>query len=231
MPQESGMNALNNANIQNSENSTGLTSFAFPEAKSSQTGVSVEYVPSPEKQWFVFRILYGHAQQVSDLLVEEKVYTYLAMIWKNRYKDGKRRRVLVPFLNLLFAYVSREQAEAYVHNHPASRYITYYYNHFQTNEFGMNPPVTVAERDMVPLIRATALHNEHVREVDMQKCRFVSGDLVRVTSGPFEGITGRVARINRQNRVVFYIEGLQTGLATAYIPAHCLEKVDAAAQK
>ena len=220
------MNALDNANIQNPETSTGLTSFAFPEAKSSQTGVSVRYVPSPDKQWYVFRILYGHAQQVSDLLVEDQVYAYLAMIWKDKYKDGKRRRVLVPFLNLIFAYVTREQAEEYVRNNRASRFITYYYNHFQADAFGKNPPLTVTERDMVPLIRATALRNEHVMEVDMAKCRFVSGDTVRVTYGPFEGITGRVARINRQNRVVFYINGLQAGLATAYVPAYCLEKVE-----
>ena len=39
---KSDMNALYNANIQD-ETSTGLASFAFPEAKSSQTGVSVKY--------------------------------------------------------------------------------------------------------------------------------------------------------------------------------------------
>ena len=47
------MNALNNANI-NDENSKGFASFAFPEAKSSKTGVSVRYVPAPDKCWYVF---------------------------------------------------------------------------------------------------------------------------------------------------------------------------------
>ena len=47
------MNALNNANI-NDENSKGFDSFAFPEAKSSQPGVSVRYVPSLDKHWYVF---------------------------------------------------------------------------------------------------------------------------------------------------------------------------------
>ena len=220
------MNALDNANIMDPENSLGLASFAFPEAKSSQTGVSVKYVPSPDKQWYVFRILYGHAQQVADLLVEDQVYPYLAMIWKDVHKDGKRRRVLVPFLNLLFAYVTKQEAEQYVKDSRESRYITYYYNHFETDSFGKNPPLTVSHHDMIPLVKATALHDEHVMEVDMKKCRFVSNDLVRVTYGPFEGITGRVARVCRQNRVVFYIKGLQAGLTTAYIPAHYLEKVE-----
>ena len=217
-----GMNALNNANIHESDSRSGLASCAFPEAKNSKTGVSVRYVPSPDKSWYVFRILYGHARQVADQMVDDHEYPYLAMIWKDIRKDGKRRRVLVPFLNLLFAYVTPEQADNYVKN---SRFITYYYNHFETNAYGKNPPLTVSQRDMVPLVRTTSLLDEHVMEVDLKKCRFVSDDIVRVTYGPFEGVTGRVARINRQNRVVVHIKGLQSGLTTAYIPAYCLEKV------
>jgi transcription antitermination factor NusG len=63
-------------------------------------------------------------------------------------------------------------------------------------------------------------------EVDIRKCRFVSDDLVRVTDGPFEGVEGRVARVARQNRVVVYINGMESGLTTAYIPPHYLEKVE-----
>lgn len=78
---------------------------------------------------------------------------------------------------------------------------------------------------MIPFVRVTALQDEHVMEVDIKKCRFVSDDTVRVTYGPFEGVIGRVARVARQNRVVVYIKGLQAGLTTAYIPQHFLEKV------
>ena len=225
MPAKSDMNALYNANIPDSEHRKGAASFAFPEAKSSKTGVSVSYTPSPEKEWFVFRILYGQAQQVADFLIESGAYPYLAMVWKDVRKDGKRRRVLVPFFNLVFAYVTKEQAELFVKGYTMSRYITYYYNHFETDAYGKNPPLTVAQRDMEPLVRTTVLRDEHVMEVDVKKCRFVSGDTVRVTFGPFEGVEGRVARINRQNRVVIAIKGLQTGIATAYIPQYCLEKV------
>ena len=220
------MNALNNANIQDQPSSKGFASFAFPEAKSSQTGVSVRFIPSPDKKWYVFRILYGHAQQVADKMIESDHYAYLPMIWKDeRRDDGRKHRVLVPFMNLLFAYVTPQQAEYHVRESVESRFTTYYYDHFHLNAYGQNPPLTVSSRDMVPLIRTTALRDEHVMEVDVSKCRFVSNDLVRVTDGPFEGVTGRVARIARQNRVVVYIEGLHAGLATAYIPPYFLEKI------
>jgi len=220
------MNALDNAHISDQQSSTGPTSFAFPEATSSQTGVSVEYVYSPERRWYVLRILYGHTRQAADYLIEHGAYAYLAMIWKDERKDGHKRRVLVPFMNLLFAYLTVEEAQKYVNDTSVSRFITYYYNHFEKDAMGYNPPLTVSEKDMVPLIRVTALKNEHVMEVDPKKCHFVSNDLVRVTDGPFEGIEGRVARVARQSRVVIFINGLQSCITTAYIPAAFLQKIE-----
>ena len=216
------MNALDNASIKD-ENSKGLASFAFPEAKSSKTGVSVRYVPGEDKEWYVLRIKYGQSQAVADAMIEDGIYVYLAKIWKDiRNKEtGKKQRKLLPFMNLLFAYVTELEAEKYVKDSSVSKYPTYYYNHFVTDENGYNPPLTVSSKDMV-----TSLLDEHVMEVDLKTCRFVSDELVRVTAGSFEGITGRVARIARQKRVVIHIKGMQSGLTTAYIPPHFLEKVE-----
>ena len=221
------MNALNNASIKD-ENCTGLASFAFPKAKSSRTGVSVEYIPFQDKQWYVFRIKYGKAQTVADAIIEDGTYVYLAQVWKDvvNKETGKKQRKLFPFMNLLFAYVTDQEAEKYVKDSPQSRYTTYYYNHFVTYYDGKNPPLTVSSRDLEPLVRLTALQDEHVMEVDIKACKFVSDDIVRVTFGPFKGIRGRVARIARQNRVVVNIKGLSSGLTTAYIPPCYLEKVD-----
>ena len=221
------MNALDNASIID-KNCIGFASFAFPEAKSSKTGVSVRYAPGEDKEWYVLRIKYGQAQAVADAIIEDGTYVYLAKVWKDiRNKEtGKKQRKLLPFMNLLFAYVTKQEAEKYVKDSPISKYATYYYNHFETNEYGYNPPLIVSGRDMAPFIKATALLDEHVMEVDLKRCNFVSDELVRVTDGPFEGVTGRVARIARQKRVVIYIKGLQSGLTTAYIPPYYLEKVE-----
>ena len=221
------MNALDNASIID-KNCIGFASFAFPEAKSSKTGVSVRYAPGEEKEWYVLRIKYGQAQAVADAIIEDGTYVYLAKIWKDiRHKEtGKKQRKLLPFMNILFAYVTEQEAEKYVKHSDVSKYATFYYNHFVTNESGYNPPLTVSDRDMAPFIKATALLDEHVMEVDLTTCHFLSNELVRVTAGPFEGIIGRVARIARQKRVVIQIQGLQSGLTTAYIPPYYLEKVE-----
>ena len=221
------MNALDNANIQDKD-SNGLTSFALPEAKSSKTGVSVKYEPYADKEWYVLRIKYGQAQAVADTIIEDGTYVYLAKVWKDiRNKEtGKKQRKLLPFMNLLFAYMTEQEAERYVKNSDVSQYATYYYNHFVTDKNGHNPPLTVRSKDMEPLVRVTALLDEHVMEIDTNTCRFLSDDLVRITDGPFKDITGRVARIAGQRRVVITIKGLQSGLTTAYIPSYCLEKVE-----
>ena len=218
---------MDNASI-NDESSKGFASFVLPEAKSSKTGVSVKYIPCEDKEWYVLRIKYGQVQFVADTIIEDGIYVYLAKVWKDiRNKEtGKKQRKLLPFMNLLFAYMAKQEAEKYVKDSSVSKFTTYYYNHFVTNENGYNPPLTVSSKDMKPFVRVTSLLDEHVMEVDIKTCHFISDELVRVTAGPFEGITGRVARIARQNRVVIHIKGMQTGLTTAFIPQHFLEKVE-----
>lgn len=218
---------MDNASIKD-ENSKGFASFAFPEAKSSKTGVSVRYAPAEDKTWYVLRIKYGQAQAVADAIIEDGIYVYLAKVWKDirNEETGKKQRKLLPFMNILFAYVTEQEAEKYVKHSDVSKYATYYYNHFVTDANGYNPPLTVNTSDMTSFVKATALLDEHVMEVDMATCHFLSDEMVRVTAGPFEGIIGRVARVARQNRVVVYLKGLESCITTAYIPPYYLEKVE-----
>jgi hypothetical protein len=87
--------------------SVRLTPAAFPEAKSSQTGVSVRYVPTPGKNWYVFRASYGREDKASDYIVEDGTYTYIAKYYVERFVKGKRKRVLKSLIpNLLFVYTT-----------------------------------------------------------------------------------------------------------------------------
>lgn len=218
------MKALDNANI--STPNDGLTPIVFPKVKNSSTGGSVEYVPAPNRHWYVLRILYGRTLQMADLLIENGHYAYVAMVWIVEYHDGKKYKRKVPFLNLLFAYLTASEAAEYVKNANDYRFITYYYNHFITDDKGHNPPLTITDYDMSQIIRATFIDSEHVMAVNPKNIKFKSDDEVIVVDGPFKGVKGRVARIARQNRVVILIRGLDMCLITAYIPPYCLRKVD-----
>ena len=204
--------------------SIGLTPDAIPEAKSSKTGVSVEYAPDPDKQWYVLRASYGREDKAADYMIDDGTYAYVAKRYAWKYVKGHRKRVeetLIP--NLLFAYTTKEKAETYVKQTPELTFLTYYYNHFVQNEQEKNPPLIVPEHEMKNFIRATMSMNEHIMFVKPQQVHYKGGEQVKVIDGVFQGVEGRVARVAGQQRVIVTLS--KVGLiSTAYIPTAFIEK-------
>ena len=188
--------------------------------------VNPVYAPDPEKRWFVFRASYGREDKAFDFLVGDGTYCYIAKRYVEKFVRGKRKRVLETLIpNLLFVYTTSEKAEEYIKNTPEISYLTYYYNHFKTDELGKNPPLTVSRYEMDNFIRATWSHNEHLRFVEPEQCHYKSGDRVRVIDGLFRGVEGKVARVSGQQRVVLMLSKIGL-ISTAYIPTAFIEKVE-----
>ena len=223
------MSTLSNVTTRRGESNPPSVRFApdaFPEAKSSKTGVSVRYVPEPNKQWYVFRASYGREDKASDYLVEDGTYTYIAKKIVEKYVGGKRKRYLQTLIpNLLFAYTTEEKAEEYVNNTPAISYLSYYYNHFKQDDHQKNPPLTVPDEEMSRFIQTTCTMNKHLLFVQPSQCHFKGGEQVRVIDGPFAGVEGRVARVAGQQRVVVSLSGIGL-ISTAYIPTAFLRPID-----
>ena len=190
----------------------------IPEAKSSQTGVSVRYVPTPDKSWYVFRASYGREDKASDYIVEDGTFVYIAKRYARKSVNGKQKKVLETLIpNLLFVYTTEDKAKEYVKNTPALSYLTYYYNHFELDDDQKNPPLTVSCKEMENFIIATCNKSEHLKFVDEEQCHFKGGEIVKVNDGLFKGVEGRVARVSGQQRVIITLS--QVGLvSTAYIP-------------
>ena len=66
----------------------------IPEAKSSRTGVSVRYVPAPDKSWYVLRASYGREDKASDYIVEDGTYVYIAKRYARKSVNGKQEVVV-----------------------------------------------------------------------------------------------------------------------------------------
>ena len=190
-----------------------LAPDTIPEAKSSQTGVSVRYVPTPGKRWYVFRASYGREDKASDYIVEDGTFVYIAKRFARKTVKGKQKKVLETLIpNLLFVYTTEDKAEEYVKDTPALSYLTYYYNHFELDDDQKNPPLTVS----------TCNSSEHLKFVDESQCHFKGGETVKVIDGLFKGVEGRVARVSGQQRVVITLS--QVGLvSTAYVPTAFLK--------
>lgn len=223
------MSTLSNVKTRRGETnppSMRLAPDAFPEAKSSKTGVSVRYVEAPDKRWYVFRASYGREYKASDFLVDDGTYTYIAKKYVERFIHGKRKKYLQTLIpNLLFAYTTENKAEEYVNNTPPLSYLTYYYNHFDLDDRHRNPPLIIPDDEMDRFIKATCNMNKHLLFVDPSHCHYRSGDLVRIIDGPFKGVEGKVARIQGQQRVVVSLSKIGL-ISTAYIPSAFLEVIE-----
>jgi len=223
------MSTLSNVTTRRGESnppSIGLTPDAFPEAKSSKTGVSVRYVPAPDKRWYVFRVSYGREDMASDFMVDDGTYTYIAKKMVEKYVGGKRKRYLQTLVpNLLFAYVTDEKAKEYASNKTNLSYLSFYYNHFKWDNAKKNPPLTVSDEEMNRFILATCNMNQHLLFVQPSQCHFKGGEQVRVIEGTFAGVEGRVARVAGQQRVVVSLSNIGL-ISTAYIPTAFIQKIE-----
>lgn len=180
----------------------------------------------PQKQWFVLRATYNRQKQAYDYIVNKGVEAYLPLHYVQKLVNGKRKRLLEPYLpQLLFVYASDGEIRDLVEDTPELSFLTYYYNHFKKTAEGKNPPLVVPYRSMMNFIRVTSVENAHIKVVSSEQCHYKSGDIVRVIDGDFAGVEGRVARVSGQQRVVVEIEGVCL-VTTAYIPSAFLAKKD-----
>ena len=222
------MDALSNATIRRgglNPHSAGEILDALPETVDLHDGASVRYAPNPNKHWFVLRATHNRAGKAYRQLVDDGVEAYLPMKIVIRTVNGKKTKSAEPLLsNLLFAYSNPAQLDDYIKTSSALPFLGYYYDHFRQLDDGKNPPLTVDYDDMVNFINLTTIDNHHIRLVRPEQCRFKGGDEVRITSGQFKGIRGKVARVAGQQRVVVTIKGLCMA-ATAYIPTAFIEHI------
>lgn len=222
------MNALLNAHTEGNvdfPHCIGVASNVLPEANGLQTGVSSGYVRKPNHNWFVLRIVYNRWKKARHIIKETGVRTYMPMHYVQEIINGKKKRIKKPLLpNFIFVYATREQVCALVRktNEEPSCLKYYLDRTLPVESSGKNPPLIVSFEVMESFIKATSTGSDHVRIIDAGHCHYKSGDVVRVIAGDFNGITGRVARIAGQQRVVVEIAGF-CSVATAYIPSAYLE--------
>ena len=217
------MNALLNAHTPRGRNRSphvGLTSNVLPEAQRSQTGVSSDYVQKANHEWFVLRVTYNRTQKAYSIISTSDVQSYMPMHYVIKKEIGKKKRMLQPLLpNLFFVYATRETVNSIIKKKGEETSVLKFYldKTKPLEDNGKHPPLTIPFTSMTNFIKATSTDSEHVRIVSAEQCHYKSGDIVKVIDGEFKGVTGRVARIAGQQRVVVEISGLCL-VATAYIP-------------
>ena len=193
-------------------------------------GVSVENVPSENKQWFVLRISYGRILKAKAFVEAKGLECYVPMRYKEVKKQGKKRIITEPLLpSFLFVYAAVEQVNSLLQDKNIKvlenrALLSFYYDHTShcENEPNKNPPLVISNAAMDNFIRLTSIKNSHIIPVTSDRIQLKLGDYVVVTEGEFKDVQGRVARIAGQQRVVVELfDGCF--VATAYIPKNAIK--------
>ena len=209
--------------------SARLTSCT-PSISKNKGGVSVENVPSGNKQWFVLRVSYGRIIKAKALVEAKGLECYVPLRYKEVRKKGKKRIITEPLLpSFLFVHASAEQVDSLLQNKSIKpieniALLSYYYDHTSHCEKSptKNPPLVISDSVMDNFIRLTSIHNPHIIPVTSDNIKYKLGDEVVITDGEFKDIRGRVARIVGQQRVLVELfDGCL--VATAYVPKNAMK--------
>ena len=209
--------------------SARLTSCT-PSIQECKDGVSVENVPSGNKQWFVLRVSYGSIIKAKALVEAKGIECYVPLRYKEVRKKGKKRIITEPLLpSFLFVHASAEQVDSLLQDKSIKplenrALLSYYYDHTALCEKSptKNPPLVISDSAMDNFIRLTSIHNPHIIPVTSDNIKYKLGDEVVITEGEFKDIHGRVTRIAGQQRVLVELfDGYL--VATAYVPKNAMK--------
>ena len=209
--------------------SARLTSCT-PSISKNKGGVSVENVPSGNKQWFVLRVTYGRIIKAQTFVEAKGLECYVPLHYKEIWKQGKRRIITEPLIpSFLFVHASAEQVDSLLQDKSIKpleniALLSYYYDHTShcENSPTKNPPLVISDAAMDNFIRLTSIHNPHIIPVTSENIKYKLGDEVVITDGEFKDIRGRVARIAGQQRVLVELfDGCL--VATAYVPKNAMK--------
>lgn len=86
-------------------------------------------------------------------------------------------------------------------------------------------PQPIPEYEMNNFRMVLSLRDQEFYPLDIANKEFLAGQRVRVLDGPLKGAEGVIKRIKGDRRLIIQVSGV-TAVATSYVPARLLEKID-----
>ena len=146
----------------------------------------------------------GKRRRKIEPLISGIIFAYLTSLQSRLYTKGPKvmrmndaDKPLAPAdktINDMFIGLEPEKRAAVI---GLTKLISYYYNHFETDGEGKNPPLIIPYATMSNFINGT-----HTRKgvKPLQEGTFTVGDEVEVVEGEFKGLRGRVIKEDKSKK-------------------------------
>lgn len=162
--------------------------------------------------WYALRVSYSRELKIQAKLQDMGIKTFVPMMWKNRTISGNTEKKLVPAVgNLCFAYWTRQDIEDFIRSYGEDSPVHFYWDRIADR------PLVVPEKAMDDFMKVAGTMDEDLIYLKEVSSKLRDGQMVKITSGPFEGVEGRIVRIRKSRRIMVEIPGM-LAVASAYVP-------------
>lgn len=168
-------------------------------------------------KWFAVRVTYGRELKFCSLLEAEGFETFVPMCRKTVEKNGVKEVKTVPAVgNLCFVKSSGAELDAFFKNIGLQCPAKFIWDR------ATRKPIVIPDKAMEDFMRVSRSMLDDLVYLTEVSPLLKAGKKVRITSGDFAGVEGKIVRIRRSRRVLVELPGM-LAVATMYIPPEMLE--------
>ena len=170
--------------------------------------------------WYVLRVSYSRELKIKALLAEKGIQTFVPMAYRKYTVDGKTQKKLVPAVsNLCFVYWHRQGIDNFIAGYGEKSPVHYYWDRTAGR------PMTVPAKAMEDFIKVASSLDEDLIYITEISDKLREGQSVKVKSGSFAGVTGKIVRIRKSRRIMVELPGM-LAVASTYVSPENVEILD-----
>ena len=176
--------------------------------------------PDLQMNWYVLRVTYSRELKIKELLEERGIKTFVPMVYRKQVVDGREQKKFVPAVNnLCFVFWHRQGIDNFIASYGEKSPVHYYWDRT------VNHPMIVPAKAMEDFITVASTLDEDLIYITEISDKLREGQLVKVKSGSFAGVTGKIVRIRKSRRILVELPGM-LAVASTYISPENVEILD-----
>lgn len=170
--------------------------------------------------WYALRVTYSRELKIKALLDARGVRAFVPMMWRKMDIEGKIRKKLVPAVsNLCFVHWTRTAVDDFIRSFGEKSPVHYYWDRT------CGCPLTVPEIAMEDFIKVSSSLDEDLIYMTEISDKLREGQTVKVKSGPFAGVSGKIVRIRKSRRILVELPGM-LAVASTFVKPEDIEILD-----